>query len=49
MANGYELTFKSIDELPLFAGAVAAGDFLILWDASQDKFVKVAATRVTFA
>lgn len=49
MSGKFDLTFKSLDELPTFAGAVASGDFLILWDASQNKFVKVDATRVTFA
>lgn len=49
MSSKFDLTFKSLDELPTFAGAVASGDFLILWDASQNKFVKVDATRVTFA
>lgn len=47
--SGYELTFKSIDELPLYTGTMTASDYLIVWDASQDKFVKVVANRVTFA
>lgn len=49
MADKYDLANLSIDELPLYAGAVASGDYLVLWDASEAKFVKVAATRVTFA
>ncbi len=49
MADKYDLTNLSIDELPLYAGAVASGDYLVLWDASAGKFVKVDATRVTFA
>ena len=45
MADGYDLTVKSIEELPTLAGAsLASGDFVVAWDASAARFVKVDAT-----
>lgn len=49
MADKYDLTNLSIDELPLYTGTMTASDFLIVWDDSQGRFVKVVANRVTFA
>lgn len=45
MADKYDLANLSIDELPTLAGAsIASGDFIVVYDASQRRFVKVDAT-----
>lgn len=45
MADKYDLTNLSIDELPVLAKAsLASGDYLVAWDASQGRFVKIDAT-----
>lgn len=36
----YGLAYLSIDELPVFTGSPASGDYEILWDASAGQFVK---------
>ena len=44
MSDGYDLSVLSIDELPELAGAsIASGDYLIGWDASASRFVKIPA------
>lgn len=49
MPDKYALTNLSIDEIPSFSGSPASGDYLLMWDASQGTYVKMDATRVTFA
>ena len=45
MADKYDLTNLSIDELPVLAGAsLGAGDYIPVYDASAGKWVKVLAT-----
>jgi len=45
MADGYDLTNLEINELPTLAGAsLAAGDFIVAYDASAGRFVKIDAT-----
>jgi len=43
MADGYDLAYLRIDELEELA-APAAGDFLVIWDASAGTFKKIDAT-----
>lgn len=42
IAGGYDLTYKSIDELSTLS-APASGDFLVIYDASVDDFKKIDA------
>lgn len=45
MADKYDLAYKNIDELPVLAGgSLASGDYIVAYDASADKFVKIDAT-----
>lgn len=46
MANDkYGLTTLSIDELPeLAGGSLASGDWIVAYDVSAGRFVKVSAT-----
>jgi hypothetical protein len=47
MADKYDLTNLSIDELPTLAlASFASGDFIVAYDASAGQFVKVDATEV---
>ena len=43
MADGYDIAYKNIDELETLA-APAAGDFLVIYDASEGVYKKIAAT-----
>lgn len=46
-ADGYDLTTKSIDELVVDSAAAASGDYLVRYDASANKFVKIDATSIS--
>ena len=42
MADGFDLTYKNIDELEELA-APATGDFLVIYDVSEGVFKKIDA------
>lgn len=42
MSDKYALAYENIDELEVLA-APAAGDYLVVWDASAGKFKKIDA------
>lgn len=48
VADGYDLTVKSIGELAVYSGAAASGDYITMYDASADKFVKIDPRTQTF-
>lgn len=48
-ADGYDLTFKSVSELPTTTTAPASGDFKLIFNASDNKFEKYAATSEKLA
>lgn len=47
LADGYDLTVKSVQELKTQSGGAASGDYTVRYDASADEFVKVDATTNT--
>lgn len=45
MADKYDLAYLNVDELPeLAGGSLASGDWVIAWDNSAGRFVKIDAT-----
>ena len=48
MADKYDLAYKNVEELPTLAAAsLASGDWIVAYDASEDRFVKIDATSFT--
>jgi hypothetical protein len=48
MADGYDLTVKSISEFGTSTAAPATGDLYLIWDASANTFVKQSAIDLKF-